>query len=90
MGITGRKVNQINIKYSNKTIYSTSLLYSKESVPHGGDPPILLIFKTAAKIIIAVNATTPTTIPTVVAIVLAALLSTDMSTTCSLLRPETQ
>ena len=59
-------------------------------MPNACDPPILLIFKTAAKITIAVNATTPTTIPTVVAIVLAVLLSTDVPTTCSLLRPETQ
>ena len=59
-------------------------------MPNACDPPLLLIFKTAAKITIAVNATTPTTIPTVVAIVLAALLSTDMPATCSLLRPKTQ
>jgi hypothetical protein len=90
MGMMGGKVNQIQIKYNNRKIYSTSLLYSKESVPTACDPPLLLIFKTAANITIAVNATAPTAIPTVVAIVLAALLSTDMPTTCSLLRSETQ
>jgi hypothetical protein len=79
-----RKVNQIKVKYNKRTIYSISLLYSKSSVPNAFDPPLFLIFMTAAKITIAITATI-LTIPIIAAMVLAGLLFTGISTFCTLL-----
>jgi hypothetical protein len=86
-----RKVNQIKVKYNKRTIYSISLLYSKSSVPNAFDPPLFLIFMTAAKITIAITATI-LTIPIIAAMVLAGLLFTGISTICTLLmlRPKTK
>lgn len=86
-----RKVNQIKVKHNKRTIYSISLLYSKSSVPNACDPPLFLIFMTAAKITPAITATI-LIIPTIAAMVLAELLFTGISTICTLLklRPETK
>lgn len=80
-----RKVNQIKLKHNKRTIYSISLLYSKLSVPNACDPPLFLIFMTAAKITTAITATI-LIIPTITAMVLAGLLFTGISTICTLLK----
>lgn len=84
-----RKVNQTKVKQNKTTVYSISLLYSKSSVPNSCDPPLFLIFMTAAKITTAITAI-KLTIPIVAAMALAGLLFTGISTICTLLklRPE--
>jgi hypothetical protein len=80
-----RKVNQTEVKHNKTSVYSISLLYSNSSVLNACDPPLFLIFMTAAKITTAITATILTT-PIVVAMVLAGLLFTGISTICTSLK----